>query len=253
MIQIVVPMAGEGRRFAERGYTFPKPLVEIDGKPMVELVAHNVRPREPHRFSFVCHRDHLSRFALAEVIGLVAPGSNVVAVREATRGALCSALLAADHIEPASELLIINGDQLIEGGIEPFLSAAREGSWDGYIMTFPSTHPKWSFARIEDGYVTCVAEKRPISNHATVGVYYFRRGAYFLEGATRMLVKDASVGGEFFVSPVYNELILAGRRVGAMEIPRERMHSLGTPEDVERFAARAADGSASADRALKSV
>src|SRR5436190_1214945 len=167
MIRIVVPMGGEGRQFAERGYTFPKPLVEVAG-----------------------------------------------------------------------ELLIANADQWIDNSIDSFLAAARGSLWDGAIMTFPNTHPRWSYARLEDDLVVAVAEKQPISRHATAGLYYFRRGVEFVRAAERMLLKNASCGGEFFVAPVYNELILAGKRVGVFPIAAAQMHGLGTPEEVERFQAR---------------
>jgi dTDP-glucose pyrophosphorylase len=156
----------------------------------------------------------------------------------ATAGALCSVLLAAETLASDNELLVANADQQVDVSIDDYLATARRGSWDGYVMTFPSTHPKWSFVRVEGDLVVAAAEKRPISKHATVGLYYFRRAASFLEGAERMLVKSASVDGQFYVCPVYNELILAGRRVSHYPIAREQMHSLGTPEDLEAFVGR---------------
>lgn len=236
MIQIIVPMSGEARRFAERGYTFPKPLVEVAGRPVIELVVENITPNEPHRFVFVCRQEHLTRMSLGDVLSLIAPGSIAIGVDQPTAGALCSVLLASEHIE-SGELLICNADQVVDASIADFLQSARQGIWDGYIMTFPSTHPKWSYVKEENGEVIAVAEKRPISRAATVGIYYFRTGTLFLKAATETILKGASVGGEFFVSPVYNQMILAGQRVGHWPIPREAMHSLGTPEDLERFSA----------------
>jgi dTDP-glucose pyrophosphorylase len=237
MLTIVVPMAGEGKRFAEAGHTFPKPLVEIDGRPMIEVVVRNLTPGEPHRFVFVCRREHVQRYALDDVLRLIAPGCGIMVMREATAGALCSVLLAMEHLAGADELLIANSDQFIEEGIGAFLATARRGQSDGCIMTFPSTHPKWSFVKLVDGEVAAVAEKRPISSSATTGLYYFRRAQDFLEAAERTIMKNASREGEFYVSPAYNELILAGKRITVHPIRREQMHSLGTPEDVEAFAA----------------
>lgn len=237
MIQIVVPMGGEGKKFAERGHTFPKPLIEIAGKPMVEIVMHNVAPNEPHRFIFICRQEHLQRFALAEVLRLISPESKIVTMPGPTAGALCSVLLGMEHFDNDDELLVVNSDQYIDIPIDDFLAKARAGRWDGYIMTFPSTHPKWSYAKVENELVVSVAEKRPISRHATVGLYYFRSGRDFLHGAERMLLKNATVGGEFYVCPVFNELILMGKRISIYPIAREQMYSLGTPEDVEVFSA----------------
>lgn len=239
MIRIVVPMGGEGRQFAERGYTFPKPLVEIAGQPLVEVVVRNLTPREPHQFVFVCRAEHLQRYALGDVLALVAPGCEVVSMARPTAGALCSVLLALEHLCHDDELLIANADQWIDVPIDRFLESVRAAGWDGGIMTFPNTHPRWSYARTEGDQVVAVAEKQPISRNATAGIYYFRRGADFVAAAERMLFKNASVAGEFYVAPVFNELILQGARVGHYPIAADQMHGLGTPEEVERFQGRA--------------
>ena len=237
MLKIVVPMGGEGRRFAEQGYTFPKPLVEIDGRPMIELVVHNLRPKEPHEFIFICRQEHLEQYALTEVLRLVAPACRIVPMREATAGALCSVLLASNHLQGDQELLVANADQIVDVCIDSFLADARARQADGSIVTFPSTHPKWSYVKLEHDLVVAAAEKRPISRHATAGLYYFRRTDQFIAAAERMLLKNASLRSEFFVCPVYNELVLAGLRISHFEIDRHAMHSLGTPEDVKRYAA----------------
>lgn len=243
MMHIVVPMGGGGRQFAERNYTFPKPLVEVAGHPLIEIVVRNLTPQEPHRFVFVCRQEHVDQFALGDVLRLIAPGCHIVTTSRPTAGALCSVLLGLEHLPAEGELLVANADQYVSSGIDAFLSQAREGAWDGYVMTFPNTHPRWSYVREEEGQVVQVAEKQPISRSATVGIYYFRQGASFIAGAERMLVKNASVSGEFYVAPVYNELILEGRRVGTYPIPADQMHGLGTPEEVERFAAAPPAGS----------
>lgn len=236
MIHVIVPMSGEAKRFAERGYTFPKPLIEIDGRPMIEIVVQNITPSDPHRFVFVCREDHITGFALADVLRLLSPSCDVVTVHSTPAGALCTVLLAAAHFDNDDELLICNGDQLVDASVDRFLAVARAAQADGCIMTFPSTHPKWSYVRLEGDVVVAVAEKRPISRHATAGIYYFRSGRDFLAGAQQMLLKNATVSGEFYVCPVYNELILMGKRITTFPIERGQMHSLGTPEDVDAFA-----------------
>lgn len=237
MISIVVPMCGEGRQFAERGYTFPKPLVEIEGQPLVEHVVRSLTPTGAHRFIFICRAEHVSGYALGNVLELLAPGCRVVTVTKPTAGALCSVLLALEHLPHDGELLVANADQCVDVSIDRFLNSARAGQWDGYLMTFPNTHPRWSYARTEGDHVVAVAEKQPISRHATVGLYYFRRGRDFVAGAERMLVKNASIGGEFYVAPVYNELVLRQQRIGIFPIDASQMHGLGTPEEVERYQA----------------
>jgi NDP-sugar pyrophosphorylase family protein len=241
MMRIVVPMGGEGKSFAERGYTFPKPLVEVAGRPLIELVVDNLTPSCQHDFVFVCRQEHVQQFALGDVLKLVAPGCHIVTMGKPTKGALCSVLLGMEHLNHDDELLIANADQIVDYPIDRFLSTAREQRWDGAIMTFPNTHPKWSYARVEDDLVVAIAEKQPISRNATVGLYYFRRGTDFVRAAERMIYKNASVSGEFYVAPVYNELVLAGQRVGIVPIDSTQMHGLGTPEEVERYQARLYD------------
>lgn len=237
MIRIVVPMGGEGRQFAERGYTFPKPLIEIGGRPLCEIVVDNLTPSFPHEFVFICRSEHLRKYALGDVLRLVAPGCRVISMAKPTAGALCSVLLGLEHLQHEDELIIANADQVVDFRIDTFVAIARDAGWDGAIMTFPNTHPRWSYARVEHGEVVAVAEKQPISRHATVGIYYFRRGVDFVAAAERMLLKHASVSGEFYVAPVFNEFVLAGLTVGHVPIPAGAMRGLGTPEEVERYQA----------------
>lgn len=234
-LQIAMPIGGTGKQFSDHGYTFPKPLVEIHGKPMIEVVAENLKPDEDHEFIFGVRKEHIQRYAMSDMLELISPGCHVVEMHNDTAGALCSVLLAIDHLNPDAELLIVNSDQVVDVRMSDFLLKARAEQWDGYIMTFPSTHPKWSFAREEQNQVVAVAEKRPISNNATSGIYYFRSSRLFLEAAEKMILKNATVQGEFYVCPVFNELILMGHRIGLFKIQTEQMHSLGTPEDVQRY------------------
>lgn len=237
MINILIPMGGTGKPFAERGYTFPKPLVEIQGRPMIEVVVGNLTPHEPHRFIFVCHSAHLQQYAMADLFRLIAPDSVVVPMPGPTAGALCSALLAKDYIDNADELIVANADQFIDSRIGDFLDFTRREGTDGCLITFPARHPKWSFAKVDkQGRVLMTAEKRPISNQATAGIYYFRTGALFVAAAERLIMKGARSSGEFYTCPVYNELILDGCTVTIYPIAKHLMHSLGTPEDVEAFA-----------------
>jgi len=237
MLRIVVPMGGEGRQFFEHGYTFPKPLIEIDGRSMIELVVENLTPSVPHQFIFVCRKEHLADYALTDVLHLLSPSCRVVSMHGTTAGALCSVLLGIEEDCHDDELLIANADQVVQMSIDEFIQDARNRNADGAIVTFPSTHPKWSYVRIEDNMVVAAAEKRPISPNATAGLYYFKRIDSFVKAAESMILKNAALRREFFVCPVYNELVLSGQRIVVHPLQRSDMHSLGTPEDVERYAA----------------
>jgi NDP-sugar pyrophosphorylase family protein len=236
MLQVVIPLGGKAARFAERGHTFPKPLIEIGGRSMIELVLENLAPPPPVQFTFICRKEHLSQFYLGDMLRLLAPDCRVVSLDNETAGALCSVLLAVDQFDLDGEILVANGDQIITGGLAPFYTACRQPGIDGRILTFTATHPRWSFAKTDaNGRVTAVAEKRPISKQATVGLYYFRRARDLVEASERMILKGLTTSGQFFVCPVYNEMILAGKDIRTHHLPDGTMHSLGTPEDLDVF------------------
>lgn len=238
MLHVIVPLGGRAVRFQERGYTFPKPLIEIGTRSMIEFVLENLAPPPPVRFTFICRKEHLSEFYLGDMLRLLAPDCRVISLEQETAGALCSVLLAIDDLRPDEEVLVANGDQYLSTSLTPFYEKCRLPEIDGCILTFTATHPRWSFVRVDsDGFVQAVAEKRPISKRATVGLYYFRRAGDLLAGAERMLVKGLTTGGQFFVAPVYNELLLEGKRIATHHVPDGAMQSLGTPEDLERFLA----------------
>jgi len=238
-MNIVVPMAGRGSRFAAAGYTTPKPLLPLAGHPMVEWVIENIRPSRAHRFIFLCLAEHLSRYPeVPEVMRKICPDSVIVPVKAVTEGAACTVLLARDLIASDAPLMIANSDQYVSLDIDDYLAVADKASADGLIMTFWSDHPKWSYCRLaSDGRVAEVVEKQVVSNHATVGIYNFRRGRDFIRAADQMIASNLRVNGEFYVAPVYNELIKEGLSIVVAATGRERdgMYGLGVPEDFEFF------------------
>ncbi len=238
-INIVVPLAGKGSRFKEAGYAFPKPLIDVKGKTMIEVVTGNLKPSCDHRFVFICQREHYEKFDLYNIFKNATDNKfEVVQLNGQTEGAVCTVLAAIAYINTNDELIIANSDQFIKNGIDDFIKEARRAEKDGLIMTFEASHPKWSYARTDSsGRVIEVAEKKVISKHATVGVYYFKRGSNFVQAAQAMILKNIRYNNEFYVCPVYNELILSGKRVYTFPIAAEDMHGLGTPEDLTRFLA----------------
>ena len=237
MLNIVVPMAGRGSRFQKEGYAKPKPLLEIHGVPMIDVVIRNLRPKRQHRFIFLCLDEHIKHFGLVEELSRRAPGSLVLPVDQVTEGAACTVLLAKSHIDCGDQLMIANSDQWVDVDIDDYL-VAGDGTGDGIIMTMEASDPKWSFVELgKTGLVTRVVEKEVVSHEATVGVYNFRQGSDFVSGAEAMIQKDLRVNGEFYVAPVYNELISRRMHFGIFNVGSENagMYGLGTPEDFERF------------------
>jgi len=240
MLNIVLPIAGRGSRFAVAGYTQPKPLIPIHGIPMIAAVVRNVRPRCPHRFIFVALAEHLERAGMREALSLAAPGAVIVPVDRITDGAACTVLLARQYINSDDPLMLANSDQWVDIDIDDYLASMDRQRADGLIMTMRADDPKWSFVGLDGRrLVTRVVEKEVISNEATVGIYNFRRGSDFVRAAEQMIAKNLRVNNEFYVAPVYNELIAEGTRVAIYNVGHEGagMYGLGIPSDLEQFLA----------------
>lgn len=253
VLNIVIPMAGRGQRFASVGYTDPKPLIPVHGHPMIRVVIENLRPAGPHRFIFLCLAEHLERYELADKLAVWAPGCTVIPVDRVTEGAACTVLLARDLIDGDAPLMIANCDQWIDTDINAYLARLDTDGVDGLIMTMDDGDPKWSFVGFDDaGRVNRVVEKEPISREATVGIYNFRHGRDFVAGADAMIAADQRVNGEFYVAPVYNEMIAGGativcHSIGAVDAG---MYGIGVPADLERFLGLPVSGKAVAALSL---
>lgn len=238
-INIVIPFSGEGTSFQNAGYTFPKPLIDINGKPMIQMVIENLKPKLKHKFILICKKDHYDKYSLNQIFdNSTTRNYESIQLTASTQGAACTVLVAVDLINSDDELLIANGDQIIDLDINKFINFARKSKADGVIMTFISQHPRWSYARVgKRGVVLETAEKKVISDKATVGIYYFKKGSLFVQSAFSMIHKNIRFNGDFYVCPVFNELILGGKKVITWEIKQESMHSLGTPEDLTTYLA----------------
>lgn len=238
MLNIVIPMAGRGSRFSNAGYDLPKPLILVKGVPMIKRVIDNLRPQQEHRFVFICLKEHIERYNIDSQLKEWAPGSEVVVIDRVTEGAACTVLLAEHLINNDDPLMIANSDQWVDISVDDYLKASCENGLDGMIMTMWGDDPKWSYVRFDDGGMICeVVEKKVVSNEATVGIYNFQSGRDFVSAAHEMISKELRVNGEFYVAPVYNELIAEGKKLGYYNIGRdgEGMYGLGVPEDLAYF------------------
>jgi NDP-sugar pyrophosphorylase family protein len=238
MLNIVIPMAGRGSRFAHAGYTLPKPLIPVHGQPMIEVVIDNLRPRCDHRFIFLCLQEHLEKYQIERYLKQWAINCEIITVDEVTEGAACTVLLAKNLINSDEPLMIANCDQWIDIDINNYLDAVDSRQVDGLIMTMTANDPKWSFVRLNEfGYVGEVVEKQVVSKEATVGIYNYRKGADFVAAAEIMIAKNLKVNNEFYVAPAYNEMIASGKKVDFYNIGEDGrgMYGLGTPEDLNIF------------------
>jgi dTDP-glucose pyrophosphorylase len=231
-LNVLIPMAGQGSRFANAGYTFPKPLIEVKGKPMIQIVVDNLNMEA--NFIFLVQKEHYEKYNLKYMLNLIAPDCKIVIVDGQTEGAACTTMLAKEYIDNDNPLVIANSDQYVEWNSNEVMYAFSADKIDGGILTFKSTHPKWSYAKLNNkGQVEEVAEKKVISDNATVGIYYWKKGSDYVKYANKMIEKNTRTNNEFYVAPVFNEAILDGKKIKIKEI--SKMYGIGTPEDLNYF------------------
>jgi len=231
-LNILIPMAGAGSRFEKAGYTFPKPLVEVNGKPMIQVVVDNLNIDA--NYIYVVQKSHREKYNLDTMLNLITPGCKIIEVEGITEGAACTALLSKEFINNDNPLFFANSDQFVEWDSNEFMYKMQESNCDGGIVTFKATHPKWSFAKVDElGFVSEVAEKKPISDIATVGYYYWKKGSDFVKYAEEMISKDIRVNNEFYVCPVFNQAIEDGKKIRTFDT--SGMWGLGTPEDLDYY------------------
>jgi HAD superfamily hydrolase (TIGR01509 family) len=231
-MNVLIPMAGAGSRFQKAGYTFPKPLIEVNGKPMIQTVVENLNIDAKH--IFIVQESHYKQYNLKHLLNLISPNCEIVQVDGLTEGAACTTLLAKEFINNNEPLVIANSDQYIDWDSNNFMYSMIADEIDAGILTFNATHPKWSFVKLDEhGYVSEVAEKKPISNIATVGVYYWKNGSDYVKYTEQMIEKNIRTNNEFYVCPVFNEAIADEKKVKTFQI--ERMWGLGTPEDLKTY------------------
>jgi HAD superfamily hydrolase (TIGR01509 family) len=232
-LNVLIPMAGAGSRFEQAGYTFPKPLIDVRNKPMIQVVVDNLNIDA--NYIYVVQKAHRAKYNLDTLLNLITPGCKIVEVDGLTQGAACTALLAKEFIDNDAPLFFANSDQFVEWDSNEFMYKMNETNADGGIVTFKAIHPKWSFAKVNPltGLVEEVAEKNPISDDATVGYYYWKHGSDFVKYAEQMIEKDIRVNNEFYVCPVFNQAIEDAKEIRTFNV--SKMWGLGTPEDLKFY------------------
>jgi len=239
VLNIVIPMAGRGSRFAKEGYVDPKPLIPLGNKRMIEVVVNNLKPACEHRFIFVCQQEHLDKYNYKNELERIAPGCEIIGIDGVTEGAACTVMYSESLINNDMPLMIANSDQWIDTDINDYLNHMQSEDLDGLIMTMKADDPKWSFAKINDfNLVTEVVEKKVVSDEATVGIYNYKRGSDFCRHVKRMIERNERSNGEFYVAPVYTYMYeLDNSKIGVYNIGAEAdgMYGLGTPADLDLF------------------
>ena len=231
MLNVLVLMAGVGSRFKAQGYEDPKPLIDVDGVPMIERVIQNLTPQyREHRFTFVTLTAKTDE-RLNDI--LRSHRGTIIELPYLTGGAVESALKAENLINTDEPLLLSSCDQLVDIPIDDFIDTCWRH--DGGLLTHPQTGGHFSFSKVKDGFVTEVAERKPISKHANIGPFFFKRGSDFVTASKEMMAEDFRVNGEYYCAPTFNWLIRDGKKIVIHEITREQTHLLGTPEELEAY------------------
>ena len=234
-MNIVILMAGAGKDFEAQGHSYPKYLLEIQNKPIIQRVVESLKNLGDNIICIIRKEDQ-EKFFLGDMMKILCPEVKVIMVENVTKGAVCTALFAIEEINNDEELLVINGDQLIKANIYSAIADFRNRKLDGGIITFKSVHPRWSFVALDaDHLVTETSEKRPISDNATAGCYYYAKGCDFVKSCFAVIEKDANTQGIYYISSTYNELILEQKKIGIYEIPRKDYISFSNYQMYESY------------------
>lgn len=234
-VNIVIPMAGAGSRFAKVGYKKPKPFIDVKGIPMIARVMENLNV-ENANYILIARKEHLE--VEKEVVAELEKNYPVtfLTVEELTEGAAITVLIAHRLINNENPLLIANSDQIVDIDLQKFIDEVTIKGKDGSIMTFKDDDPKWSYAKVDsEGHVTEVKEKVVISDQATVGIYLFKEGRDFVNSCLDMIIKRDKVNNEYYVCPAYNYSVAQGKKVSVYEIDMAKMHGIGTPDDLNKY------------------
>ncbi|MCK9416123.1 HAD-IA family hydrolase [Candidatus Dojkabacteria bacterium] len=230
-LNILIPMAGMGSRF-ENHYSYPKPLIDIYGKTMIQVVVESLGIDA--NYIYIVRKEHCDKYNLKMLLNIITPNCEIVEIDNVTEGAACTTLKSEKYINNDNMLLIANSDQYINWNPMNFYYKMIETKSDGGILTFESNHIKWSYVKLnEKKIVELVAEKQPISNNATCGIYFFKKGSDYVKYANQMINKNIRINNEFYVAPVYNEFILDNKKITTYDV--DKMMGLGDPESLNMF------------------
>ena len=237
MLNIVIPMAGQGSRFKKGGYVKPKPFIDVNGKPMIMRVLENLAYPDA-RYILIARKEHIEKeSALVKEIE-EKYNAIFICIDKLTEGTASTVLYARKYINNAEPLLIANSDQIVDMNIANFIDDCYTRHLDGSILTFIDNFkdPKWSFAKVDNNnLVTEVKEKIVISKYATVGIYLFSKGEIFVNAAIDMIIENERVNGEFYTCPTYNYAIKEKAKIGIYNINFNQMHGIGTPDDLKSY------------------
>jgi len=234
-MNILIPMAGLGNRFKRQGYDSDKPMISVDGEPMIKRVLETLGV--DGNYIFVINKNIKDVGLLKGILNKETRGkSTVIEIDYLTEGPASTCLLAKNLINNDNPLLITNCDQILRWDPTKFNDFINNTEADGVVVTYNIKTEKNSYVRLnEDGYAVEFAEKKIISNHSLNGVHYWKKGKDFITSAQRMIEKNKRVNNEFYIAPTYNEMIIDGKKIVTYNIEKDEHWSVGTPDDLKKY------------------
>jgi NDP-sugar pyrophosphorylase family protein len=237
MLNIVFPMGGGSNYF--EGQPFPKPLIEILGKSMIQRVIENYDEiKKEKQYIFIVSKKDCAKYHIDQSLKILTGNtrSRVIQLDSDTKGAACSVMMAIEHINNEDPLIIANSDQFFNGGLKQAVDFFQDRNADAGVICMETVHPRWSYVRLDDnGKVVETAEKRPLSKNAIAGFYYFAHGRDFVKAAMDMILKDNNLDGNYYVAPAINELILEGKDIQIFMVDNDKYHTFYSPEKIKEF------------------
>src|SRR3990167_5410974 len=230
-MKVIIPMAGKGQRFLDKGYTVPKPFIDIRGQSMIELAVDNLNIDAPH--IFIMQKSHYDEYKhVMDRIMLKKPGSQIIKIDEFTQGPASTCLKAKEFIDD-QPLLYANCDQFLLWEPQQFIWSVEQ--FYGGLLMYRDQSDYGSFLTLNpSGYVDHFAEKEEISDISSTGVYYWSKGTNFVKDAESMIKKDRrALNGEFYAINVYNEAIERGEKIVVYFI--KKFWRLGVPHELETY------------------
>lgn len=234
-MNILIPMAGRGERFTNSGFEIPKPLIEINGKCMIECAIDSLNIIDGNLI-FITYKYADENFNQKLKSILERYSNNIIQIDYITEGPASSALLAKEFINNEEQLIITNCDQIMNWNSKDFIKYCEISDKDGIVVTYDSDTEKNSYIKLDEfGNGVELAEKKVISNLSLNGIHYWKRGKYFVESAEKMISKEIRANGEFYISTSYNEMIETGLKVGNYHINESNHFAVGTPNDLQKY------------------
>lgn len=237
MIELLIPIGG-GSGFLAESHPYPKPLIEINGKLLIERVLEGLNTLgEEIRFNFVIGKVEAEKFRLDKTLKLLTNSNSFIHILEGeTEGATCSALLCAGKIREDSEVIVVNSDNIFTLDLSKYLNEFRNDNVDAAVLSFNSVHPRWSYVLVDNNdFILETREKDPISRAAIAGFYYYKNFSDFVSSAEATIRKDFRVDGKFYLSSTLNELILKGKKIKSYQIPDKKNFIIYSEEKLKEY------------------